>query len=82
MAAATIPEAKAAIINALPESGEVTYQSVYQALQSQGENLAIAQFHTMRRAKEFGARVAHDDGVTTLMIQRAPYSVNPTGGDS
>lgn len=80
MPAATIDEAQTVLLAALPETGEATYESVYNALQAQGETLAVAQFHRMRRAKEFGARVGVDaNGVPTLYIQRDQYPVDDGG---
>lgn len=62
MPAKTIDEAKEVVLNSLPASGEVEYETLYNSLNASGERVALRNLHTMRRKGELSARVDHETG--------------------
>lgn len=54
--AVPVNQAKQALIDALPETGEVNYVDLYNNLMTSGNRSAVRQFHEMRRNGEIDVR--------------------------
>lgn len=61
---------KQIILDALPTSGEVPYETLQKTLQQAGNYDAIDQFHAMRRAGEVATILKTVDGQLTLFVAR------------
>lgn len=55
---------------ALPATGEVTYESVYQQLQASGQGEAIRQFHKLRRLGKLAVRTERSDSGLVMYVGR------------
>lgn len=62
---------------AIPETGAVTWESVYETLQSTAEGRAAAQwFHAARRDRNVALYAKVDRHSRALMVSRQPFPVD------
>lgn len=64
-----MPPEKQALIDAIPATGRILYEALYQQLQSTGQQASLAHFHAMRRTKEITAEI--DPADKKLYVSRA-----------
>jgi len=65
-------ELKQQVLDAVPATGEVVYDDLRQNLIMSGNQKALGQFHSMRRAGELAVRLNREDGKL--------YVARPAGG--
>ncbi len=63
-------EQKQVLLNALPATGEITYDDFRQKVVTQGQEQALEQFHAMRRKEQIKVRMDSSTGAVVLYLSR------------
>jgi hypothetical protein len=79
MPAKTPEEARTVLVDAVPATGEILYDDLYNNLLVAGERKAIAEFHAMRRSGQLATRIERTDNGAQLYVSRAAATPAPFG---